>query len=128
MNILSNAVKFTNDGGRVSFETQYLSGEDSRHIIVRFRISDNGVGMSEEFLKRIFEEFSQEENNARTCYKGTGLGMAISKRYVDMMGGKISVDSQKGVGSVFTVELPLELTDACNVHEKALPAVDTDLN
>ena len=82
-----------------------------RHIIVRFRISDTGIGMSEEFQTRIFDEFSQENNGARTSYKGTGLGMAIAKRYVDLMGGKIEVSSRQGVGSTFTVEIPLLIAE-----------------
>ena len=78
---------------------------------MRFRISDTGIGMSEEFQTRIFDEFSQENNGARTSYKGTGLGMAIAKRYVDLMGGKIEVSSRQGVGSTFTVEIPLLIAE-----------------
>ena len=111
VNILGNAVKFTNDGGTICFEASYLPGVDERHILARYRIADTGVGMSEDFIGHIFDEFSQEESSARTQYKGTGLGMAITKRYVDLMGGRISVESRKGVGSTFTVELPMELTD-----------------
>ena len=81
-------------------------------------MSDTGVGMSEEFVEHIFEEFSQEENSARTQFKGTGLGMAITKRYVDLMGGTISVESKKDVGSTFTVEFPLELTDESKVQKQ----------
>ncbi|MGN0679783.1 MAG: ATP-binding protein [Oscillospiraceae bacterium] len=128
VNILGNAVKFTDDGGTITFETNYREGVDSNHIVVSYRIADTGVGMSEEFVDHIFDEFSQEENDARTHYKGTGLGMAISKRYVDLMGGTISVESKKGVGSTFTVELPLELTDESKVQKKELPASGVDLN
>ena len=94
VNILGNAVKFTEDGGTIGFEASYHPGGDDRHIMVRYRITDTGVGMTEEFLEHIFDEFSQEENGARTQYKGTGLGMAITKRYVDLMGGTIFVDSK----------------------------------
>lgn len=128
VNILGNAVKFTDDGGSITFETSYRKGADDNHIIVSYRISDTGVGMSEEFIEHIFDEFSQEENDARTQYKGTGLGMAISKRYIDLMGGNISVESTKGVGSVFTVEFPMEITDESNVQVKALPTDRTDLH
>ena len=83
--------------------------------------------MSEEFAQHIFDEFSQEENGARTHYKGTGLGMAITKRYVDLMGGTISVKSKKGEGSTFTVELPLELTDESKVQKKAHHAAESDI-
>ena len=125
VNILSNAVKFTNDGGSIRFEADCQPGADARHIILRYRISDTGVGMSEEFLARVFDDFAQEENGARTQYKGTGLGMAITKQYVDMMGGIISVESRKGFGSTFTVELPTELTTKERVgHQEAPQATD----
>ena len=127
MNILGNAVKFTGDGGSITFTSDYLPGADDRHMIVRYRVTDTGVGMTKEFLKHIFDEFSQEESSARTHYKGSGLGMAISKRYVDLMGGNISVESEKGKGSTFTVELPLELTEADKVQKQASPGDSTDL-
>lgn len=111
LNIIGNAVKFTKDGGTISFAAESRPGKDEQHIIVRFRISDTGIGMSEEFQTRIFDEFSQENNGARTSYKGTGLGMAIAKRYVDLMGGKIEVSSRQGVGSTFTVEIPLIIAE-----------------
>ena len=127
VNILGNAVKFTDDLGTISFEASYAPGADDQHILVRYRVSDTGVGMSEEFAQHIFDEFSQEENGARTHYKGTGLGMAITKRYVDLMGGTISVKSKKGEGSTFTVELPLELTDESKVQKKAHHAAESDI-
>lgn len=120
VNILGNAVKFTEDSGSIDFEVSYHPGEDDRHIMVQYRIADTGVGMTEEFVEHIFDEFSQEENTARTQYRGTGLGMAITKRYVDLMGGTICVESKKGEGSTFTVELPLELTDRENVRKQDL--------
>ena len=128
VNILSNAVKFTNDGGSVTFETACRPGEDAHHVVVSYRVSDTGVGMSEEFLERIFDDFSQEENGARTQYKGTGLGMAITKKYVDMMGGTISVESKKGVGSTFTVELPLELTTMESAAAREEPPMKNSLD
>ena len=127
VNILGNAVKFTGDGGSITFTSDYLPGADDRHMIVRYRVTDTGVGMTKEFMKHIFDEFSQEESSARTYYKGSGLGMAISKRYVDLMGGNISVESEKGKGSTFTVELPLELTEADKVQKQASPGDSTDL-
>ena len=110
-------------------------------IFTAYVVQDNGIGMSEEFQKELFKPFSQEDNaNARTKYKGTGLGMAITQKYVDMMGGSIAVESKKGVGSTFTVEIPLELTeqviqseqkqhlhrDLTGIH--VLMAEDNDLN
>ena len=127
VNILGNAVKFTQDGGTITFAVSYLPGIDDRHVNVRYRISDTGIGMSEEFVDHIFDEFSQEEHGARTQYQGTGLGMAITKRYVDLMGGTISVESKKGVGSTFIVELPMEITDACEVKKKDYSVGKMDL-
>ena len=85
------------------------------YINMRYRISDTGIGMSEEFTKEVFEEFAQEDSDVRTQYHGAGLGMAIVKKYVDMMGGTISVQSKKHEGTTFTVDIPLEITDKeCN--------------
>ena len=127
VNILGNAVKFTNDGGTITYGVSYHPGKDDRHINVRYRIADTGIGMAEEFVDHIFDEFSQEEHGARTQYQGTGLGMAITKRYVDLMGGTISVESKKGVGSTFTVELPMEITDACEIKKKDYSVGNIDL-
>ena len=141
VNILNNAVKFTKDGGTVRLDAGSRPGADAQHIVICYRIKDTGVGMSEEFQKKLFDEFAQEENGARTQYKGTGLGMAISKKYVELMGGTITVDSKKGIGTTFTVEIPMELTSAENVEKtkplvqhndlkgiKVLLAEDNDLN
>ena len=128
VNILGNAVKFTSDGGTVTYKVSYHPGEDDRHITVRYQISDTGIGMSEDFVDHIFDEFSQEEHGARTQYKGTGLGMTITKRYVDLMGGTISVVSKKGVGSTFTVELPMEIANSCEIMKTDFSASKADLN
>lgn len=109
--------------------------------MICYRIKDTGIGMSEEFQKKLFDEFAQEENGVRTQYKGTGLGMPISKKYVELMGGTITVDSRKGVGTTFTVEIPMELTNAEKIEKtkplvqhndlkgiKVLLAEDNDLN
>ena len=111
------------------------------YINMRYRISDTGIGMSEEFTKEVFEEFAQEDSDARTQYHGAGLGMAIVKKYVDMMGGTISVQSKKHEGTTFTVDIPLEITDKeCNKSDtgfsekvnltgvKVLLAEDNELN
>ena len=111
VNILSNAVKFTPDGGMITFEARCQEKVGDGYINIHYRISDTGIGMSEEFIKEIFEEFAQEDSGARTQYHGTGLGMAIVKKYVDMMGGTISVQSKKNEGTTFTVDIPLEITD-----------------
>ena len=141
VNLLGNAVKFTKDGGKITLDISSYSGADEKHIITRYVVRDNGIGMSEAFQKKLFDPFSQEDvANARTQYKGTGLGMAITKKYVDMMGGSIAVESKKGVGSTFTVDIPMELTeqviqseqkqhlhrDLTDIH--VLMAEDNDLN
>ena len=129
LNMISNAVKFTKDGGSISFAEETGPGKDEQHMIVRYRISDTGIGMSEEFQKRIFDEFSQENDGARTSYKGTGLGMAIAKRYVDLMGGKIEVSSRQGIGSTFTVEIPLLIAEQVQTEEnEKLRKKDMDLH
>ena len=128
LNIISNAIKFTKDGGTISVVAENCPGNDAHHVIVRYRISDTGIGMSEEFLNRIFDEFSQENGGARTSYKGTGLGMAIAKKYVDLMGGKIEVSSRQGVGSTFTVEIPLLIAEHVEVEEKEKLKKDMDLH
>ena len=141
VNLLGNAVKFTKDGGKITLGCSSYPGMDEKHIIVRYVVQDNGIGMSEEFQKELFKPFSQEDNaNARTKYKGTGLGMAITQKYVDMMGGSIAVESKKGVGTTFTVEIPLELTEQVIESEQKQPlhrdltsvhvlmAEDNDLN
>lgn len=126
-NFLSNAVKFTKDGGTVTLYISSHPGEDDKHIVARYIVKDNGIGMSEEFQKKLFKPFSQEDDRgARTQYKGTGLGMAIAKEYVEMMGGSIAVESQKGVGTTFTVEIPLELTEQ-DIHQKQEEPVHHDL-
>lgn len=139
-NLLSNAVKFTKDGGTITFEISIKPGIDKRHIVGSYVVKDNGIGMSEEFQKRLFEPFSQEDNGARTHYAGTGLGMAISRQYVELMGGTITVHSKKECGSSFTVEIPMELADPKQIPElnliqdvslngvKVLLAEDNELN
>nr|WP_288548620.1 transporter substrate-binding domain-containing protein [uncultured Blautia sp.] len=128
LNIISNAVKFTKDGGTISFVAENGPGNDEHHIIVRYRISDTGIGMSEEFQTRIFDAFSQENDGARTSYKGTGLGMAIAKQYVDLMGGKIEVSSRQSIGSTFTVEIPLLIAEQVLTEKEEKLRKDIDLH
>lgn len=112
VNLISNAIKYTRDGGKISFMCD-MKELDETHVEVTYEISDTGIGMSEDFVQHIFERFTQEDAGAaRTEYKGTGLGMAITKNYVELMGGTIQVRSQKDVGSTFTVTLPMEIADA----------------
>ena len=131
INIISNSVKFTHDGGKITFETFRKPGTDPENLVFCYRISDTGIGMSKEFASHIFDGFSQENSGARTQYQGTGLGMAITKKYVELMGGTITVESVKGEGSTFTVELPLILSDPIEQEDHYEPAVKknpTDLH
>ncbi|MCM1149349.1 MAG: response regulator [Butyricicoccus sp.] len=109
VNILSNAVKYTPNGGRFSLNVQELSQVDRNYSRIRFTISDNGQGMSEEYQKVIFEPFTREQDMAWNTMQGSGLGMAITKSLVDLMGGTIRVESALGEGSTFTVELELRI-------------------
>lgn len=110
VNILGNAVKFTKDGGHIQLQEEILPSHNAGEILVQYTITDTGVGMSKEFMEHLFDEFTQESRDARTLYRGSGLGMAITKRYVEMMGGSIQVDSKKGQGTTFVVVIPMEVT------------------
>lgn len=106
INILSNALKFTPAGGQVTLEIRQTN-ITPQNVSFEFIITDNGIGMNEEFQSRIFHPFEQAEANTVRQYGGTGLGMAISYNYIQMMGGDISVQSKLGEGSKFTVQLTL---------------------
>lgn len=122
VNLFGNSVKFTPDGGEVSFKVEEVRF-DSKNITYRFIISDTGVGMSEDFKKRIFEPFEQEENDNSSKYMGSGLGMAITKQFVELMDGDIKVESEKGVGSSFSVTLTFDIDYSKIKKEKReLPA------
>ena len=105
LNLLSNAVKYTPEGGDIRFVVQSLPQTASQYVRLCFAVKDNGIGMSPEFVKTIFDPFSRELTSTSSGIQGTGLGMAITKNLVELMGGVIQVDSQLGEGSVFTVEL-----------------------
>ena len=105
LNILSNAVKFTPTGGMISIRIAQKNGAPKGCVCYEFRIKDNGIGMSEEFQKHIFEEFSREESSTVSGIQGTGLGMSITKNIVDLMGGTIALTSEPGKGSEFIVTL-----------------------
>ena len=121
VNILGNAVKFTKDGGTIAFSADRARKAGSSAVAVTFTVADTGIGMSEEFQKHMFEPFAQERIDARTNYEGTGLGLPISKRYVEMMGGTIAVRSAKDAGTTFAIEIPMEEAPAAEaaVRERA---------
>ncbi len=110
LNILSNAIKFTPAGGTISFRVIEKPSPVDNLANFEFRIKDNGIGMSEEFQKTIFEAFTREKTSTVSGIQGTGLGMAITKNIVDMMGGVITVHSTEGKGSEFIVELPCKIS------------------
>ena len=108
MNILSNAVKYNKENGSITLECTELPGAGDI-VRLRFVCADTGIGMSEEFQKRLYEPFAQENSGARSTYGGTGLGMAITKSLVDRMGGTIAFVSRKGVGTTYTITLPFSI-------------------
>ena len=107
LNLLSNAIKFTPAGGTVSVRVRQLAGKVHGCGQYEFRIKDNGIGMSPEFAKKIFEPFERERTSTVSRIQGTGLGMAITKNIVDMMGGTIEVQTAQGKGAEFTVCVPM---------------------
>lgn len=111
INLLSNAVKYTPAGGTIAFQIMQKTTFRHGYGDYIFIIKDNGIGMSNEFVKHIFEPFERESTVTRSGIQGTGLGMAITRNIVEMMGGTINVDSEVGKGSTFTVELSLKLQD-----------------
>ena len=109
LNLLSNAIKFTPAGGTVSVRVRQLAGKVRGCGQYEFRIKDNGIGMSQEFAQKIFEPFERERTSTVSRIQGTGLGMAITKNIVDMMGGTIEVQTAQGKGSEFIVRVPLRV-------------------
>ena len=131
-NMLSNSIKYTNSGGKVSLEIEERENSLTEKIIYRFICRDNGIGMSEEFLKTAFTPFERERDEVVNRTEGTGLGLTIIKNLVDIMGGKLKLESEKGKGTVFTVAiglLPLnEEEEAKNAeaHDRELSMLSSD--
>lgn len=119
INILGNAIKFTREGGKVTFSAA-VRRKTKNDALLRFIINDTGIGMDEAYLPHIFEPFSQESTGTTSLYGGTGLGLAISKSIVDLMDGKITVRSIKGIGTEFTVDVKLGVTEEekLRLHQK----------
>ena len=111
VNILSNAIKYTLSGGSVMINVEELPCDDPGYMIARTRVSDTGIGMSEEYQTKIFEAFTREQNTTKSKIAGTGLGMSIVRKYVDLLGGTIEVESEPGKGSTFTVTLKHRIAD-----------------
>ncbi len=111
VNILSNAIKYTPSGGSVMMSVDELPCDEPGYMIVRNRVSDTGIGMSQDYMTKIFDAFTREQNTTKSKIAGTGLGMSIVRKYVDLLGGTIGVESELGKGSTFTVTLKHKIAD-----------------
>lgn len=110
LNLAGNAVKYGRQDGEIRVKTRIVARKGET-LIVEFTCADNGIGMSEEFQEHLFEPFTQEANDARSRYRGSGLGLSIVKRLIDAMHGTITFHSRKGIGTTFTVTLPLRIDE-----------------
>lgn len=110
-NLISNAIKYTSAGGKVTIDTRELPYDKEGYTLIQTKVSDTGIGMSEEFLPSLFELFTRERNTTLSKIPGTGLGMAIVKNLVDLMDGSIEVESELGEGSTFTITIPHKIAD-----------------
>lgn len=125
-NLIGNAVKFTPENGTVTVSAYSKEVSKSGYARYEFVVADSGIGMSEEFMNRMFKSFEREETSTKTGYKGVGLGLSIVKSLLDIMGGSISAESKKGKGSTFTINLPLKLADGTGQQEKSIASADTE--
>lgn len=125
INVISNGIKYTPAGGFVKVTLKQLRNPDGRYgegqrAVYRFVIADNGIGMSTEFQEHLFEEFSREENSTTSGVQGTGLGLALSKSIVQLLGGSIECESRQNEGSTFTITMPFELQDESGMEPEVL--------
>ena len=127
INILGNSVKFTDKGGKVSLKVDEATNSNGESTLI-FVMSDTGAGMSEEFLPKLFEAFSQENDNNTNPYGSTGLGMTITKNFVELMGGTIEVQSKLGVGTTFTVTLTLPKVSSAEEEQATEEETTQDAN
>ena len=122
MNILSNAVKYNRENGYVYISFREIPSKQTGMTTLEFVCKDTGIGMTEEFQKRIFEPFAQEHAGSRTKFAGTGLGMPITKKLVEKMGGTIAFESEEGTGTTFVIRIPFridtEMKDRTENEEK----------
>ena len=126
LNIYGNCIKYNQPGGTITTTVESL-GEQDGICTYRWTIKDTGIGMSQEFLNHIFEPFVQERHDARSIYQGTGLGMTIVKRYIEMMNGTIDIKSKEGVGSTFIITIPFEIADPPAELPRQLPENDNSI-
>ena len=113
-NIVSNSIKYTNPGGKINILAEELPCEEEGYAGFRYTVSDTGIGMSEEFLKHIFEPFSRAESATKSGVVGTGLGMSITKSFVELMGGTINIESEPGAGTTVVIELKNRIAEPVN--------------
>ena len=125
VNILSNAIKYTPSGGAVMVDVAELPCDEPGHMIEKIRVNDTGIGMSQDYLTNIFEAFTRERNTTKSKIVGTGLGMSIVKKYVDLLGGTIDVESELGKGSTFTVTLKHRIADESYYVKKHIEEHET---
>ena len=126
LNLISNAVKYTASGGRVTIRITELDCDREDYVRIRIQVIDTGIGMSEEFLPFLFDAFARERNTTAGKVAGTGLGMPIIKKYIDMMGGTIEVESKLGEGSKFTVTLEYRIADKSYYEQDTEKSSDVD--
>ena len=118
MNILSNAVKYNRENGQIYISCMEIPSEQPEMTTMEFVCRDTGIGMTEEFQKHIFEPFAQEYTGSRTKFVGTGLGMAIARKLVEKMGGTITFESEKGVGTTFVIRVPFKIDPDADKREE----------
>ena len=126
LNLISNAVKYTASGGAVTIRITELDCDRKDYVRIQTQVIDTGIGMSEEFLPSLFEAFARERNTTAAKVAGTGLGMPIIKKYVDMMGGTIKAESKLGEGSKFTVIMEYRIADKGYYEQDTDPSPDTE--
>lgn len=126
MNIMGNAVKYNKDHGKIILSLREDESEDGRAFYT-FICEDTGIGMSEEYQKRIFEPFTREDESVKTLYNGTGLGMPIAKKLTETMGGSISFTSQRGEGTTFTVKLPFLIDKSAGKAEETTEEAEASI-
>ena len=125
VNILSNAIKYTPSGGSVMMSVDELPCDEPGYMIVRNRVSDTGIGMSQDYMTKIFDAFTREQNTTKSKIAGTGLGMSIVRKYVDLLGGTIDVESELGKGSTITVTLKHKIADESYYVKKHIEEAGT---
>ena len=118
MNILSNAVKYNKENGYIYISYQEFTSEQEGRVTIEFICRDTGIGMTKDFQKRLFEPFAQEHTGSRTKFSGTGLGMPITKKLIEKMGGTITFESKKGEGTTFVIRIPFKIDQDADQREE----------